>query len=579
MQTSEQEKVLQQVISPIEAFYQNEKGRRTPYCTSDKYGENHPQSLCFTQPWPDGSITEYNWQEVGNEVRRMASYLISQDYPAGSKIALMSSNCAHWIMADLAIWMAGHISVPLYPVLNTKTVNQILTHCEAKLMFLGKLDTWDAIDAGIPEGVERITLPICPEAAKQGAKQWQDIVATNEPLTEDPIPELDDIATIIYTSGTTGMPKGVMHSHRNLGAVASLAKLMYDIGEEDRMLSYLPLAHVAERAAVELGQLYSGFPVWFANNLATFGEDLRRAQPTLFFAVPRIWTKFQQQVLAQIPAKKLNLMLKIPIVKGIIGKKLLTAMGLNRVAGAISGAAPISTSLLEWYKKLGIEILEGYAMSENMAYSHATRPGDSQIGYVGLPSPLVDCKIDPDNGEILVKSPCNMVGYYKEPGLTAEAINEEGYLHTGDKGEIDSAGRLKITGRIKEIFKTSKGKYVAPSPIENSLLINSAIEQICVTGADLTQPMALLVLAENVDVNNSDLKAKLTEEFDALRTSVNKGLDHHENLKCLVIVREQWTTENNLMTPTLKLKRTEIDSFYSDNFDTWMSSKESIIWL
>jgi long-chain acyl-CoA synthetase len=579
MQTSEQEKVLQQVISPIEAFYQNEKGRRTPYCTSDKYDENHPQSLCFTQPWPDGSITEYNWQEVGNEVRRMATYLISQDYPAGSTIALMSSNCAHWIMADLAIWMAGHISVPLYPVLNTKTVGQILAHSEAKLIFLGKLDSWEAIEAGIPEGIERITLPICPAAAKQGATQWQDIVAANEPLTDDPIPALDNIATIIYTSGTTGMPKGVMHSHRNLGAVASLAKLMYDIGEEDRMLSYLPLAHVAERAAVELGQLYSGFSVWFANNLTTFGDDLRRAQPTLFFAVPRIWTKFQQQVLAQIPAKRLNLMLKIPILKGIIGKKLLTAMGLNNVQGAISGAAPISTSLLEWYKKLGIEILEGYAMSENMAYSHATRSGDSKIGFVGLASPLVDCKIDPDNGEILVKSPCNMIGYFKEPGLTSEAINAEGYLHTGDKGEIDAAGRLKITGRIKEIFKTSKGKYVAPSPIENKLLTNSSIEQICVAGANLTQPLALLVLAESIDANDDNVKAAITKQLEELRASVNQSLDHHENLKCLVIVGEQWTTENNLMTPTLKIKRTEIDTVYGDNYETWLNNKDAIIWL
>jgi long-subunit acyl-CoA synthetase (AMP-forming) len=579
MQTSAQQKVLEQVISPIEAFYQNEKRRRTPYCITDKYDETHPQSLCFTQPWPDGSTTEYTWQEVGNEVRRMATYLISLSYPAGSKIALMSSNCAHWIMADLAIWMAGHISVPLYPVLNTKTVGQILAHSDAKLIFLGKLESWESIDAGIPDDLVRVTLPICPEPAKASAVQWQDIIAANEPLIADPIPQLEDIATIIYTSGTTGMPKGVMHSHRNLGAVASLVKLMYEISANDRMLSYLPLAHVAERAAVELCQLYSGFPVWFANNLTTFGEDLRRAQPTLFFAVPRIWTKFQQQVLAQIPAKKLNLMLKLPIVKNIVSKKLLTAMGLNSVQAAISGAAPISTSLLEWYKKLGIEILEGYAMSENMAYSHATRRGDSLIGFVGLPSPLVDCKIDPDSGEILVKSPCNMIGYFKEPGLTAEAINGEGYLHTGDKGEIDATGRLKITGRIKEIFKTSKGKYVAPSPIENKLLSNSSIEQICVAGADLTQPLALLVLAESVNASDASVKTEITKELGELITSVNQSLDHHENIKCIVIASEPWTTENNLMTPTLKIKRAEIDAAYGDKYETWLSAKDTVIWL
>jgi long-chain acyl-CoA synthetase len=551
-------------LSPLEAFYQRETTQAT--------------QTCFVQPCPDGSIVEMSWEQVGNEVRRMASHLTSLQLEPGSRIALMSGNCCHWIMADLAIWMAGYISVPLYPILAPDTIGKILQHSGAKVMFAGKLANWNGMKKGVPEDVRLISLPLSPAEICVGATAWDQITSETQPMLDSPVRPMDDLATIIYTSGTTGMPKGVMHSFGTMATVGQLTGDLYDTTTADRMLSYLPLAHVAERAAVEINQLYRGFTVFFSDSLDTFADDLRRARPTLFFAVPRIWSKLQQRVLEQVPEKKLERLLSLPIVSGFIRRKLTRALGMDCVRIGISGAAPLSTSLIAWYRRLGIEILEGYAMSENFAYSHSTRLGESRIGFVGCASPYVDCKISA-RGEVLVKSPTNMLGYYKEPELTAEAIDEDGYMHTGDKGEIDDQGRLKITGRLKEIFKTSKGKYVAPAPIEDLLARCTSLEQVCVTGADLPQPIALATLSEQASqlLAQDDLKAELVATLKQLVTDTNARLDKHENLARLIICAQPWTIESNLITPTLKLKRAQIDKAYEASFEQWMSAPDSIV--
>jgi long-chain acyl-CoA synthetase len=552
------------LLSPLEVFYRRELQQAS--------------KVAFVQPYPDGSVREFTWQQVGNQARRMAAYLQGLDLEPGSRIALMSNNCAHWIITDIAIWMAGHISVPLYPILAATTITQILDHSGAKVMFVGKLAGWDEMRAGVADDIHRITFPLSPDNTRGDHIDWDQIMTRFEPMTDSPVRPLDDVGTIIYTSGTTGMPKGVMHSFRTMATVGTLTGELYATGEADRMLSYLPLAHVAERVAVEINQLYHGFQVYFSNSLDTFADDLRRARPTLFFAVPRIWTKLQQRVLEQVPEKKLERLLRLPIMSGFIRRKLTRALGMDSVRIGISGAAPLSTSLMAWYRRLGIEILEGYAMSENFAYSHSTRLGESKIGYVGCASPQVDCKIS-DSGEILVKSPTNMLGYYKEPGLTAQAIDTEGYLHTGDKGEIDELGRLKITGRIKEIFKTSKGKYVAPAPIEDLLMRNTSLEQVCVTGADLPQPIVLVTLSEQAAglLHLETEKAGLVAALEQLIADTNAQLDKHENLASMVVFSNVWTVESNLITPTLKIKRAIVDERYQTNFENWGSGPEKIV--
>jgi len=533
-------------------------------------------SLYMTQPIGNGKVVEYTWGRAIDEARRMAAYLKSLNLPEKSRIGLISKNCAHWVMTDWAIWMAGHISVPLYPTLNADTVNYILNHAECDVLFVGKLDDWDSMKPGVPESVRCISYPLSPP---NDFETWDDIVAKFPPLEGRTQRQADELATIVYTSGSTGRPKGVMLSFGNMAFAAAGGTETLGVGPNERILSYLPLAHVFERTFVELGSLYAGFQLYFAESLDTFVQDLQRAQPTLFLSVPRLWVKFQHGVLQKVPKQKLERMLKIPLLNKLIKKKVLKGLGLNKVKLAGSGSAPLSNDVLDWYRNLGLELLEGYGMSENFAYSHMNKPGRTRTGYVGEALPGVEVKIS-DVGEVLVKSPATMMGYYKDEEKTAEAFTEDGFLRTGDKGEIDELGRLKLTGRIKEIFKSSKGKYIAPAPIENRLMSHDAIEMVCVSGANQTQPHALVVLGEEIRPKAADanFRKELEESFKQLIQDVNKTVDPHEQLAFITVVSDEWSIENSFLTPTLKLKRNVVEDAYEAKVDAWYAQKQKVIW-
>jgi len=533
-------------------------------------------SVYMTQPIGGGKTVEYTWGRAVDEARRMASYLKSLNLPEKSRIGLISKNCAHWIMTDWAIWMAGHISVPLYPTLNADTVNYILNHAECDVVFVGKLDDWDMMKPGVPESVRCVSFPLSPP---NDFETWDDIVAKYPPLEENVQRDADELATIVYTSGSTGKPKGVMLSFYNMAYAAEGGMEVLGVGSEERMLSYLPLAHVFERTFVELASLYAGFHLYFAESLDTFVEDLRRAQPTLFLSVPRLWVKFQHGVLQKLPKKKLDRLLKIPVVNKLIKKKILKGLGLDKVKLAGSGSAPLASDVLDWHRNLGLELLEGYGMSENFAYSHMSKPGRSRTGYVGESAPGVETRISPE-GEIQIKSPATMMGYYKDEEKTRETFTEDGFLKTGDKGEIDEMGRLKITGRIKEIFKTSKGKYIAPAPIENRLMSHDAIEMVCVSGANQTQPHALVMLAEESRPKMADeaFRKEIEESFKKLIADVNKTVDPHEQLAFITVVSDEWSIENSFLTPTMKLKRNVVEDAYQEKVDNWYAQRQPVIW-
>ncbi|MGH8432049.1 MAG: AMP-binding protein, partial [Solimonas sp.] len=516
-----------------------------------------PDSIYFTQPLNGGRTVDYTWREVGDQARRMAAYLQSLRLPPRSSIALLGKNSAHWIIADLAIWLAGHVSVPLYPTLNAETASFILEHSEARLLFVGKMDElWPIVAPGIPSSLPCIALPLAP--AGTGA-DWEQIVAHTQPLQDIADRDPEELATIIYTSGSTGHPKGVMINFRAMLATAQGLEQLFPVTSADRMLSYLPLAHAAERAVVETTSLYFGFRVYFAWSLATFVADLRRARPTLFFSVPRLWTKFYQGICEKLSPAKQRLLFRIPLVSGIVKRRIREELGLEHVRAAITGSAPLSPQLIAWYRSVGLELLEGYAMTENFAYSHGNRPGQVRVGTVGMVSPGVDCRIA-DNGEVLVRSPGNMMGYYKNPEKTAEDLTPEGWLHTGDMGQIDADGCLKITGRVKELFKTAKGKYVAPVPIENQLANHPAIEAVCVTGPGEPQPFALLMLSQDARLQAANGgRPALTEQFETLLGEVNLRLEEHEKLDYAVVISEQWTMDNGFLTPTMKIKRNIIE--------------------
>ncbi|MGE8532485.1 MAG: AMP-binding protein, partial [Acinetobacter guillouiae] len=333
------------------------------------------------------------------------------------------------------------------------------------------------------------------------------------------------------------------------------------------------------RIFIQSSLMVCGFTVYFANSIETFVEDLNRAKPTLFFSVPRLWTKFYLGVNEKIPLHIQKILFKIPVLGKLVKKKLLTKLGLNHVRYAFTAAAPLPTDIILWYRNLGLELLEVYGMTENCGYSHVTRVGQFASGYVGHAQPKVECKID-ENGEILVKSPGTMLGYYKNPQKTAEDMTEDGFLRTGDLGEIDAEGRLKITGRIKDIFKTSKGKYIMPVPTEQKIGNQALIESVCIGGSSQPQPVAFIMLAEDIrnSLKQNPKRDEIENTLKALRLKINEELEAHAKISFFVVVNEPWTMENDLLTPTMKIKRNKIESHYEPFLDAWAQQKKEVVW-
>ena len=521
----------------------------------------------------DGSWTNYTWKEVGNQARRIAAALQGMGLEPGTNIGLISKNCAHWIIWDIAIKIGGFVSVPFYPNLTADQLQQVLEHSECKVLFVGKLDDLDAVYNGVPEGVRRISFPI---SKAEGMDKWDDLIAQFEPIEGTPTPDIDQIETIVYTSGTTGIPKGVIKTFR-CGADGAHATLQLTKMDqiEGRYFSYLPLNHDAERAVVAGGSLMNGGVVYFAESIDTFPDNLREARPTVFLAVPRIWAKFQMGVLNKLPQKRLDTLLKIPFLSTFIKNKIKKGLGLDQVIWAISGAAPISASTLSWYKKLDITITEGYGMTENSAVCTINPKEDVRIGTVGKPYPGCELKIDPETQEVLMKATWLMKGYYKNPELTDKTIRD-GWLHTGDMGEIVD-GYLKITGRVKDMFKTSKGEYIIPVPMERMFASNTMIEQVCIVGYGLPQPFALVNLSDNArHIDKAEVEQSLEE---TLSEEINASVADYERVNKLVITQDLWTVENGLMTPTLKVRRNVMDARYKVRMEEWYNEGENpVIW-
>lgn len=540
--------------------------------------DKNPDRTYLFQPHSGGQVTEYSFQQVFDQAARMASYLNSLGLEHQSKIAILSKNCAHFFMAELAIWMAGHVTVALYPTLNEETVQFILEHSESKLLFVGKLDEgpWKEMKPAIPEGLECVAFPLSPDG--ESYTKWEDITSKQEPVEGRPTRGADEHSLIIYTSGSTGRPKGVLHSFRTISVpTVGLSKIL-EMTPEDRHISYLPLAHGMDRWLSACMSLYNGSQVYFAESLPTFVQDLKRARPTVFVSVPRLWLKFQLGVMAKM-SPFAQFLMKLPVIGGVIKKKVLEGLGLGHARFAGSGSAPIPGELIQWYRDLGLELLEGYGMSENFNYSHLTMPGRGRVGYIGHPYPDVEHRLS-EEGEIQVKSPGTMLGYYKAEDLTKECFTEDGWLKTGDRGEIDSDGRLKITGRVKELFKTSKGKYVAPAPIENIINVNPNVELSLVSGSGYPETYAVVQLAEELlpKLGNAGEKERITKELTELLHSTNAEIEHHEKIGFIVIASERWTIEDGQLTPTQKIKRNAIESQYEDKVDGWYAAGEKVIW-
>ena len=553
------------IKSIIEYFYDREKST--------------PDTIFLRQPTGE-HWHELSYAQAGQEARCIASYLAEQGLQTGDHVGLMSKNCYHWILADLAIMMGGYVSVPYYASLSPTQLAEVIELSDIKLLFIGKLEAWADRQNSVPDKLNVIKFPHYQGNAEVTiGEDWNEILANNAPLNKGAIPKPDDLWTIKFTSGTTGTPKGVMHDHRTPSAIMDSEKETNWIGfnrlSDPRYFSFLPLNHVAERLGVEVPAIYFGGSISFAENLDTFFDNLRDTKPSMLFAVPRIWTKFYSGVTAEIPIKKLNLLLKTPIIARTVKKKILTNLGLQNIQIAATGAAITPAFIKDFYSKLGINLIEAYGMTETCGSICNNTLPNGPADSVGQAIPGASIKIHPETQEVLMKTPYMMRGYYKDPEKTNEVL-EGDWLHSGDRGTIDESGYVRIIGRVGDAFKTAKGSFVIPNAMEEELADNDYIEQVCVVGNGLAQPLALVNLSE---LGLASSQKKVSKSLKRSIKNLNSDRAKFEHISTCVVMNEAWTDQNNLLTPTLKVRRGELDDRYQDHYQQWHEDKESIVWI
>jgi len=528
---------------------------------------------------PFGNLWEnYTWDQVGNMARKLSTGLKSMGLPEKSHIGLVSKNCREWIIADLAISMAGHISVPFFPTLKSYEIEKLLDFGDVNALFVGKLENWEEMKKGVRDDMPIIAFPNYKDHSKVSeGRQWYDFIDQFDPQTEDFKPKLKDIWTIIFTSGTTGDPKGVVLTYETLYNTKRITEdgnpLKVDFSGNNDFISYMPLNHIFERVVIEHSAFRFGGTISFVESLETFGQNLNDVKPTAFQGVPRIYSKFQEKILMKMTQKRLTTLLKIPIISFLIKKKLRGALGMSRVRSLVTGAAAMPLELLDWYKSIGIYITNGYGMTENCATCTNLNPYQPLgRGSVGKATSGVDLKIS-EQGEILMKGPFTLTCYYKNEEITKETLRD-GWLYTGDKGYIDDDGFLYITGRVKDMFKTSKGKYIEPGVLEAYFGNINEFSQLCVVGLNCDQPLLLAVPSELAIKNKDSVSEKLTKVLE----EVNGKLDNYKKISNIILVKEDWVPENGMTTPTLKIKRAKIDEKFSDKYVEWEKSDKTVIW-
>tara|TARA_S200000501_G_scaffold12359_1_gene10925 strand:+ start:879 stop:2552 length:1674 start_codon:yes stop_codon:yes gene_type:complete len=524
---------------------------------------------------------EYTWGETGIMARKLATGLKSLNLKKGSHIGLISKNCREWIIADLAIIMAGHISVPFFPNLKPDEIKNLLEFGDVKALFVGKLENWDEIKTGVKKEIPIIAFPHYENNSKvEEGYQWDKFINRFSPQEKDYHPKLSDIWTIIFTSGTTGNPKGVVltfdtNQSTDIMYTKEYNPLGIDFKGNNRFFSYLPMNHIAERIAIEFTAFKNGGTISFTESIETFVKNLQEIQPSVFFGVPRIYTKFQGAILSNFDQKKLDFLLSIPLISILIKNVLRKKLGLSKAKVVVSGAAAMQISQRNWFKKIGVNITVGYGMTENCAITTQI-PGTNfnKPGSVGKVQPNVQIKIDESSDEILMKGPYVMLGYYNDKRTTNNTI-KNGWLHTGDKGYIDEDDYLFITGRVKDTFKTSKGEFIDPAKIEVLFSEVSQLGQICVAGLDIPQPVLLANLSEN---GKKEDKKELTKILEFDLEKINSNSVSHKRISTIIICKDDWTPENSILTPTMKIKRGNIDEKYKLNYINWHNSDSKIIW-
>jgi len=556
-----------------------------------------------------GSWVNFSAQDYYKYSYLFACGLINNGHQKGDRIITMSQSLPHWNIADMGISLAGMVHVPIYTTLSAQEMEYIVRHSEAKIIIVSDASMYKKIKpvADNVEGIEKIYtfhqidgienwVTMIQDAQEKEAELMAKLTQIKDSILED------DLHTIIYTSGTTGNPKGVMISHKNILSNAKAVRAIVPIDYGQKALSFLPLCHIYERMLNYAFQL-KGISVYYAESLGTIVNDLKDIKPHLFNSVPRLLEKFYDKIIGigkDLSGIKRWIFFwavrlgtnyndqgknsaiynfKLKIARKLVFKKWQAAFGGNIVA-IVSGGASLQVRLARLFTAAGMRICEGYGLSETSPVLAVNWPDEdwqnSMLGTVGPVLEGVEIKIA-DDGEILAKGPNIMLGYYKDPEMTAKVIDQEGWFHTGDIGEFVNNKFLKITDRKKEIFKTSSGKYIAPQVIENKFKSSSLIEQLMVIGENEKFVSALISpnfnylhfyatkykihYRDNLElISNIDIIKKFQKEID----HVNNTLGDHEKIKRFRLVHDEWSQTSGELSPTLKLRRNIIHRKYEN---------------
>ncbi len=550
----------------------------------------------------DGKWRTYSTQEVINMANELSTGLMRMGIEPGDKVAIIANNRPEWIITDLAILQIGAINVPIYPTITDKDYAFIFNDSDVKIAFVSNEELLGK--ALLAKDISPSLTNIYTFDPVTGANHWSDLLDVSPNMTrineiKDSV-KAEDLATLIYTSGTTGTPKGVMLSHKNVASNAISSKERLPVNDTAKGVSFLPLCHIYERMLAYL-YTYTGVSLYFAESMETIGDDIRDVQPQVFTAVPRLLEKVYDKIIAKgadLTGIKKALFFwavsvgekyepygqngpfyefQLKIARKLIFSKWQEALGGN-VKAIASGSAALNPRLARIFNAAGLPVLEGYGLTETspvVSVNEADNKG-MKIGTTGRPIADVHVKFAED-GEILVKGPNVMMGYYKRPDLTAEVLDEDGWFHTGDIGKMVDGQYLKITDRKKEIFKTSGGKYIAPQIMENSFKESRFIEQIMVVGENKKHPSAFIVpnfefleswcKLKSVAYNSreelickSEVLARIQEEIDTKNAAFGKW----EQIKKFELLPGEFTIESGEITPTLKLKRKIILAKHAD---------------
>jgi long-chain acyl-CoA synthetase len=518
------------------------------------WAETQPDKIWMRDLSGEGA-REYAWAPTIAEIDAAAAAL-EERFGHGQRMALMSKNRAHWVMADLAVIHSGNITVPLFTTLPASTAEYILDFTDCKVLFLGETENWSSVKDVLPEGCLVVTLP--GVNCELPHETWADLVDAANTSRPSYQPNSEDMVSLVFTSGTTGLPKGVIQTHESNLVPMRRCQYLFTEREQPRFFSYLPLSHIAERQIVEFSSVNSGGEIWFNESLETLARDLPQCRPHIFFGPPRVWEQLRQSVTAKLGGAE-ALQTALANDREAVQTLVRGALGLDEVDYCLTAAAPTPPPLIDWWDEVGVSLCEGFGQTEAMGLI-VTDPKDRRIGSIGKPAGEVEVKIG-DNDELLIKAAGCTPGYYNQPEKTAE-LWQNGWLHTGDKVTIDKDGFLYITGRVKDYFKTIQGKFVAPPPIEGMFADNPHTEQQCLLGRGYSKTVMVSVL--NEPARSLPREAVESAALDTIE-HINSHIEKHARIGAVIFSKTPWTIENEVLTPTMKIRREQIEQRFGEH--------------